>query len=134
VWTVDGLRLQTLRFVAPVADGKPLFEARSDAELPSFRRNLAPSEIVDFVVDSLARAGWQRVEARDIQPAAFGAHSGFRFVLDFTNEGGLEMRGLALGAVVGEKLHLILYTGARLHYYARHAPDVERIFESIEAP
>ena len=44
---------------------------------------------------------------------------------------GLEKQGFALGAVIDEKLHMIIYSGTRLHYYPKLKDEVERLVRSI---
>ncbi len=42
------------------------------------------------------------------------------------------MDGLVAGAAIEDKLSLILYTGARIHYYPKHRDHVEQLLASIE--
>ena len=41
------------------------------------------------------------------------------------------MSGIVAGAVVDEKLHLIVFTAPSVHYFGSRAADVERIIESV---
>lgn len=131
LWTVDGPALQALRFFEPIGDGDPLFAAQGSDELPVFSSHMTASEIQEFVVHSTQRGGGARVAARELRPWRLGSLEGFRFELDFLNESGLEMTGIVAGAVAGEKLYLIAYTGARAHYFPKYATHVERLLASV---
>lgn len=133
-WTVDGPGLEALQLFVGLGDGDPLFDRPAfgpDKPRPRYRAGMTPSEIQEFVVDSLARSGKARVQASDLRPAPFGAASGFRFELRFVNGEGLEMAGTVMGAVVAERLQLLLYSGAAAHYFPKYREEVERLFDSI---
>ncbi len=135
-WTVDGPGLEVLRFFKGLDDGDALFArpagTAKDIKFPAYRAGMTASEVMEFVIDSLGRAGAAEVEARGLQPAQFGSVPGFRFELTFATGNGLEMSGLAAGAVIEDVLHLILYTGARIHYFPKYREEVERLLGSIE--
>jgi hypothetical protein len=42
-----------------------------------------------------------------------------------------QRQGLVVGAVVEERLQLIMYTGVKTHYFPKHKEHVERIIQSI---
>ncbi len=136
LWTVDGPGLEALRFFKGLGDGDALFirpaGMAKEIKFPVYRAGMTASEVMEFVVDSLGRAGAAEVAARGLRPARFGAVPGFRFELSFATANGLEMSGLAAGAVIEDALHLILYTGARVHYFPKHRDDVEHLLGSIE--
>lgn len=135
VWTADGPGLQSLRFYADLVEGERLFTPRGggadDETFPTYRSDMAITEIMEFVVDSLARSGANGVEGRGLRPAAFGAAPGFRFELSFASASGLRYTGVAIGAVVDGRLHLILYSGTETHYFPKYRDDVERLFASV---
>jgi hypothetical protein len=133
LWTVEGALLHALRFFDGVEDGDALLRALGgDQELPRFRAGMAATEVQELLVDTLAATGAGGVEAQRLRPAAFGAWRGFRFEFAFLNTDGLEIDGLAAGAVDGERLYLIVYTGARRHYFSAYRDEVERILDSVQ--
>jgi len=131
LWTVDGPSLQAIRFVKGLEDGEYLFKGKEEEKAPKFNRRMSPSEIVEFVVDNLTAVGAQDVKAANLRPEKFGNHQGFRFQLTFASKEGLEEEGFVVGAVVKERLLLIMYTGVKAHYYPKHKEHVERIVQSI---
>jgi hypothetical protein len=62
---------------------------------------------------------------------ALPAADGFRFDLIYLQRTGLEAQGLVAGAVLKDKLYLILYTGARAHDFPRYRDHVERMIQSV---
>lgn len=135
LWTVDGPLLQSIYFSPGIADGKPLFElprGEDDVEMPVFRSGQQPSEIVELIVDSLARIGAQQIETRNARPAKFGGADGVRFAFSYLSEAGLEREGIAASAVVDDLLYVIIYSGAKTHYFPKYRDEVERLIDSIE--
>jgi hypothetical protein len=89
------------------------------------------SEVSEFVVDSLSRLGNGEVEARNLRPASFGSLPGFRFELAYLSKNGLAFDGMAVGTVKGGVLYMVLFAGARSHYFPKYKDAVERLFDSI---
>lgn len=135
LWTVDGPGLQALRFFDAVGDGESLVDATSGQKtLPKFSKGMTPNEVQELLVDTVVAMGGASVKATGLRPFRFGALPGFRFDLAFIDKNGLELQGLAAGAIKGDRLYLILYTGARLHYFPRYRDAVERILASVQTP
>ena len=132
LWTVDGPALQALRFFEPIDDGDSLFSRAGDDKLPSYRAAMSETEIQEFIVHSFERAGAAQVETMGLRPWRAGALSGFRFEMSFLSNNGLEMLGTVAGAVHGQKLLLITYTGTRVHYFPRWQEVVDRVLASIQ--
>ena len=130
-WTIDGYALQALRFYA-VPDGAML-SGRVDPEgkAPAFHKAMLPNEIQEFFVETVAGAGWAHVKPSGLKPAKFGSLPGFRFSFTMVEEDGLEYEGMVKGVVKDDELHLILYSGTKLHYFPTHKKTVEKIFASI---
>ena len=131
MWTVDGPALESVRFYQGLTEGDRLFKADEEKKLPTYAPTMTASEVMEFVVDSLSRGGSGNVTATALRPADFGAAPGFRFELSFTTADGLWFDGLAIGATIDGKLHLILYSGARQHYFPKYKDEVERMIGTI---
>lgn len=138
-WTVDGYPLQALRFHA-VPDGQSLVPNRSTwgklippkDKTPVFRKTMTPNEVQEFVVETLSNRGGVNVKASRLKPAKFGKLPGFRFSFSMTDDDGLEFDGMALGTIKNDELHIIVYSGTRMHYFPTYKRQVERIFKSIK--
>ena len=142
VWTIDGPELNSLRFIKDVGDGETLLgravfapgpagSQTAEDRQPRFRMTMTPSEIMELVVDTWSLLGASKIEATSLRPAKFGTADGFRFDLAFVAADGVETRATAAGAVVKDRLQLIVYSGTRLHYFDRHRPTVDRLLESV---
>ena len=113
-------------------DGDSLLEGDDDKKLPLFRKDMSETEIMEFVVDSFAVAGMAQVTPANLRPLQFGDHPGFRFEFTYDTESGLAMQALVVGMIEKERLYLIMYTGTREHYFAKHVNDVEAMIGSIK--
>ena len=134
MWTVDGSGLESVQFLNGLADGEALIQAAAAANSPkrmTFRKTMTPSELAELLADTLTSAGAQHVAVTSLGPHQFGSASGFRCELAFTSKGGLAKQGLAAGAIINDRLYLVLYTGAKLHYYEAHRADAEKIIQSV---
>jgi hypothetical protein len=154
MWTVDGPSLEALFFVDGLTDGDTLFRSSRDAaKQATYRSGMTPTDIVEFVVVSLESAdraatltvvnagttmlredqmGAAMVESKDLRPTRFGRLPGFRFDLSFLSPEGLEREGIVVGTMHEDKLYLILYLGAREHYFPKYRDQVEELIASIE--
>jgi hypothetical protein len=133
LWTIDGAGLEAIWFYAGIDDGDALIESVGEEDdAPRFDSDMRPNEVMELVVDSLGLTGAVKVEATGLRPAEFGSVKGYRFELTFQTAEGLIKRGLAVGTVQEEKLQLIVYMAAELHYYDKYLDEAERIFASVE--
>jgi hypothetical protein len=132
VWTVDGMFLDSLQFTAALENGDKLYDISGKEDVPLFRSNMTESEVMEFVADSFAAAGAQKIETRNLAPAPFGPLAGFRFDMTFQSENGLDKLGTVLGTLKDGELYLIIYSAAAQHYYPLHKPAVEKLLASIQ--
>jgi hypothetical protein len=131
VWTVDGPGLEAIQFLRGLADGEPLFRAADAQKRMTFRTTMSPSELAELLVDGLTSTGAQNVTVTNLGPQKFGSVDGFRCELTFMTKTGLAKQGMAAGSIVKDQLYVVLYTGAKLHYYQAHRNDAEKIVQSI---
>lgn len=137
LWTVDGSGLQSITFVKGVADSQPVVRGliqggAPEDKRPKFRKGMTPSEIMELLVDSYALFGNQKIETANLRPAKFGTADGFRFEMTFVLRSGLEMQALAAGVVVKDRLHALIYSGTRAHYFPKYRDTVERVLASVQ--
>jgi len=139
LWTVDGPALQSLRFMKDVGDGQSLLGRSVSSEerevpedkQPRFRATMTPTEIVELVADTWSLFGASKIRATGLRPAKFGTVDGFRFELAFVWGDGAEAEATAAGAVIKQRLQLIMYSGTRLYYFDKYRVTVDRLLESI---
>jgi hypothetical protein len=135
-WTVDGAPLAAVRFVTGLDQDESLFVAswlKRGSEPPKFKSFMTTAELMTFVVDSLNLVrGVREVRGSNLQVRPFGGLEGFAFDLTYLFENGLEGAGAVVGVMKDRKLQLIMYTGARMHYFPKYRADVDRIIDSIQ--
>ncbi len=135
VWTVDGVGLQSLNFTTGVADGEVLYSGIATSlksPLPKFNKNMTPLEIKDFLMTSFTAVGALGVQTQDFRPVTIDDTTAYRAEFSYTMEDGLDRKGFSIGFVKDEKLNLITYAGAKLHYFSKHKDDVERMLAKIK--
>jgi hypothetical protein len=112
--TMDGAALNQL-YLASLSPGAPLFyPAGVDREAPNvvYRADMSESEMVEFVVDSLAQT-YQAPQSNNLRPEAFAGQPGVRFEVAMRTSAGLDMSATALVSRAGEKLNLLLFVAPR---------------------
>ena len=132
LWTVDGPFLQALHLVDPVNDGEPLFERSPETKGLTFHRGMTAIEIKELVEDTWGATGAQKIETEYFKPFKFSGQQGFRFELTFLATNGLEKQALVVGSVIDNKLYLIVYSGARAHYFPKYKGAVEKLIASVK--
>ena len=138
VWTLDGPRLQYILFVKGIEEGERIFpeSARSLAAekkdtFPKFRKGMSLLEVSELFEASLARVKAQNIAIAEFAPARFGGKDGFRFTFTYRTKSGLNMRGIATGALRDGKLFMVIYRGTELFFFDRSKDDFEQILASL---
>ena len=132
-WTLNGPLLDSLTFVGGLEPGKTIVRQRrrEERQVPLYRADMTPQEIAS-VIESFyrIRAGSVRFEMTGLRPRTFLGHPGFQFDFNHLDSSETERQGRAVGAIVGERLYLVLLEGTRMHYFPAALPEFERIVES----
>ncbi len=130
--TIDGPALNQLYITDGLAPGEALVRAvRAETRTPTYRANMSPTELVEFVSDSVSLFGYQRVTTRNLRPGQFAGGEAIRFDIAAQTRPGLDINGTALIAEHGGKLYLILYLAPAEHYYGASLAEVEQIMGSV---
>ncbi|MEQ1618398.1 MAG: hypothetical protein ABL883_08655 [Terricaulis sp.] len=133
VLTIDGRGLNQL-FAADVAPAGSLVRtADKDTPKPTYRADMSDTEVVEFVVDSLAAMGFLEPTSAGLRPQSFVGASGVRFDISSRSETGLNYSGTAIAARAGERLHLLIFLAPTEHYYSTFASEIEAVFASATA-
>ncbi|MBW3560069.1 MAG: hypothetical protein KY446_11365 [Proteobacteria bacterium] len=129
--TIDGPLLNRLYFASGLRPGEWMVRpARREQPTPVYRSNMSPTELIEFVSDSVAALKYQRVETSGLAPARMGDNDALRFDLKAQTEQGLDMSGSAIVAERGGQLYLILYLAPTEHYFGAGRAEVESIMNS----
>ncbi len=127
--TMDGPALNQL-YLASIAPGASLFRhADRDTPAVTYRADMGDTELVEFVIDSLA-VTYQDPQAAALRPQALAGAPGIRFDIGARTQAGLNMSGTGLVARAGDKLNLIVFLAPSEHYFGAFQPEVESIIAS----
>jgi len=133
-WTSNGIGLDALTFYVGIRNGESLiaFQGGSLRRPPTFRGAMLPTEIVELYEETVTRDG-STFRLERLTPAPFAGAQGFRFEFTIVRKGDdVTLRGFAHGAVVKDRLYLVVFRAPRIHYYARHLPRAEAVARSAQ--
>jgi hypothetical protein len=136
-WTLDGLTINELTFYGGIIDGKPLFREadKINAPLPKFNKTMLPPDVATLLESSYRVAlGTSLMTIESIEPSTFAGAQGFKFSYSFAVSDEVKRRGVARGAVIGDKLYLITYEAPRIHYFDRDLESFNKIADSARFP
>lgn len=128
--TIDGVMLNQL-YVATIEPGGSLIKiADRDTPRPTYRSDMGDTEMVEFVIDTLATFGYQEPTSTALRPQQLAGQPGVRFDITCRTQPGLNIAGTALVARSGNDLNLLLFLAPAEHYYGAFASDVDAVFAS----
>lgn len=131
-WTLDGAALQHILFVKGIGNDEVPWRTGGDPDsVPKFRKGMSAIEIRELIQATMANEDFQNIRIADLKPAIFGGHPGFSFAMTMTSKKGLDMKGVAQGAVIKDKLYMTIYRGTALHFFDRGLADYEKIAGSL---
>lgn len=131
--TVDGPLLNRLYLSEALAPGDFIVRRTTkERPTPTYRAGSSPTELVEFVADSVSALEFQRVETAGLRPAKFGGSDALRFDIAAQTKEGLEIAGAAEVAEIAGKLHVILYLAPKEHYFAATLTEVESVMGSVK--
>ncbi len=136
-WTLDGLSINELTFYGGILDGKTLFREadKVNAPLPKFNKTMLAPDIATLLESSYRVAlGTSLMQIESIEPSTLAGSPGFKFTYSFAVQDEVKRRGVARGAIIGDKLYLITYEAPRIHYFDRDVDSFNKIADSARFP
>ncbi|HUP67280.1 MAG TPA: hypothetical protein VM145_03590 [Sphingomicrobium sp.] len=135
-WTLNGPILDGMSFVTGLKSGHYLIRQRktADQQVPKFRADMTAPEVA-AMLESLYRVRGGAVDFKtlSLQPRPFlAAANGFQLDYEHLDDDEVWRKGRAVGAVINDRLYLILLDAARSHYYGATLPDFEAIVASAQ--
>jgi hypothetical protein len=135
VWTLDGVALNELYFVSGLIAGEPLYREanKKDNPLPKFRAGMQLTDIPEFYESSTRVVlGVSSFTISGVEPFKFGGNDGVKFSYEYAlANSALTRKGVAVGTIVQNKLHLISFTAPTLYYFDRDRSRAEAIMASV---
>ncbi|MBY0562628.1 MAG: hypothetical protein K2P58_00480 [Hyphomonadaceae bacterium] len=127
--TRDGRTLNDL-YLGSIAPGGSLFRpADRDTPAVTYRADMSDTELVEFVIDSLATV-YQEPQSTALRPQTLAGDAGVRFDISARRETGLNISGAALVARQGDTLNLIVFLAPSEHYYGAYSAEIDAIMAS----
>jgi hypothetical protein len=129
--TIDGPLLNNFYLTEGLAVGRSVVRTTQKSRpMPIVRPNMTETEMVEFVVDTVAAFGYEGVNSADLRPGRFGSVEGVRFDLTAKTDEGLNLSGTAQVAEVNGKIHVMLFVAPSEHYYQALKPEIDAVFAS----
>lgn len=139
LWTLDGPALQHILFVKGAKDGEVIWPVpageRAKAEkkdFPVFRKGMNAIEISELFQATMAHEKFKNLKMDAVRPQTVGEKSGFTFQFTCQSESGLQVEGIAAGTVIEDRLYMVIYRGAKLHYFDRGLADFRKMLETLQ--
>ena len=132
-WTVNGRSLDSLTFFADIEDGEPLATMRDKDDMPIYKSDMLPDEIVELFESTIVLVLEASISSGgELKPRKIGTEAGFEYSFQFSTPDDVIRRGRVYGVVVAGKLNLFFYQAARMHYFKRSEPEVRTIIDSVQ--
>ncbi len=132
-WTVNGAPLDLVRFFTGLAPGQPMIQVKGQAaqkRMPTFQAKMQPEEIVEMY-EALVTSDGNTFKRDKLAPCAFAGGDGFRFEFTLVRKSDeVTLKGAGWGVVRNDKLYLMVFQAARIHYYPDLLPKVEAMAAS----
>lgn len=132
-WTADGAYLNSIMFFGDIEDGKTLVKVPDEAQFPVYEAGMLPNEILEITRSTIAKMyGTTISDDGTLAPFKTKAGMGFQFSFEFADKEGLAHKLLATAILKDKQLDLVIYQAAKMYYYERDLPDVQRMMQSID--
>ena len=126
-WTKNGPLLDTVAFVGGLPDGKALAkqERKADQQVPTFRANMSPDDLVSMIEGSYRVGGVSVFDVVSVEPVNFLGHPAIKMDYSYVAGDSLARKGRCVMAVSGSKLYLMKLEGAASHYFDAESPEFD---------
>jgi hypothetical protein len=132
-WTLNGPYLDSMSFVTGLKSGRYIIRQlrREAQQVPKFRSDMTAPEIT-AMLESFYRvkAGTVDLRTTSLKPRTLMGYPGFQWDFDHLDQDEVWRRGRTVGAVIGDRLYLILLDATRMHYFDNAQGDFEAVVNS----
>jgi hypothetical protein len=136
IWTLDGISLNELTFMAQIGNGEPLYRERDKKNnpLPKFKSDMLPTDLVElFEASSRIVLQTSLFEITNVEPTKISGKDAVRFSYRFVTRGDeLARQGEAVAANVDGKFYLANFVAPSIHYYDRDLPKFRALTNSLK--
>lgn len=133
-WTQNGPLLETIVFVGGLPEGKALRKQKkkSDQQVPKFRADMSPQDLVSMVEASYRTLGVTVFDIESVEPVDFLGGKGFDVRFTYAPTNGISKKGACVLRVVDKKLYAMKLDGVSSHYFAAAMPEFEQMVASAK--
>jgi hypothetical protein len=132
-WTLNGPYLDSMSFVTGLKSGRYIIRQlrREAQQVPKFRSDMTAPEIT-AMLESFYRvkAGTVDLRTTSLKPRTLMGYPGFQWDFDHLDQDEVWRRGRTVGAVIGDRLYLVLLDATRMHYFDNAQGDFEAVVNS----
>ena len=132
-WTLNGPYLDSMSFVTGLKSGRYIIrQLRRDAQqVPKFRSDMTAPEIT-AMLESFYRvkAGTVDLRTTSLKPRTLMGYPGFQWDYEHLDQDEVWRRGRTVGAVIGDRLYLVLLDATRMHYFDNAQGDFGAVVNS----
>ena len=131
-WTRNGPLLETIAFVGGLPEGKTLRKQKkkSDRQVPLFRADMTPQDLVSMVEASYRTRGVTVFDVESVEPVDFIGGKGLNVRFKYAPNNGISKKGSCVMRVVDRKLYVMKLEGVSSHYFDAAVPEFERMVAS----
>ncbi|MBX9576094.1 MAG: hypothetical protein K2X07_10695 [Caulobacteraceae bacterium] len=130
--SLDGPLLNRLYLTEGLIDGDVMVRSpRRESRTPVYASSMSVNEQVEFVAQSLALLGYERVETSGLRPVEVSGVRGARFDVVAQTSGGLQVKGIGQVVRAGEKLYVALYVAPAEHYFDASKGSAEQAMTTL---
>lgn len=128
-WTRNGPLLETITFVGGLPEGKALVKQRkkSDRQVPLFRADMTPQDLVSMVEASYRTRGVTVFDIESVDPVDFLGGQGLNVRFKYAPNDGISKKGTCVMRVVDGKLYAMKLEGVASHYFDAARPEFDRM-------
>ena len=133
VWTRDGVLLDRLILVPGVMNGGTLFKSTHESLVyPEFRAGMLPNEVADLTVSSVQKllGTDAAVTMAHLRPHRLGEQRAVMFDLEIEAGEMPRRQGRVLAFVSSDRLYMLVYIAAAIHYFDKHWEQALAVMES----
>lgn len=129
--TIDGPLLNNFYLTEGLSVGRSMVRTTVKSRpMPVVKSGMSETELSEFVIDTVAAFGYEQVNSQNLRPAKFGTADAVRFDISAKTDAGLEVSGTSQVALVGGKLHVMLFLAPSEHYYPSLTSEIDAVFAS----
>ena len=131
-WTLNGPLLETVGFVSGLPEGKSLLRQRKkdDAQVPVFRADMTPADLVSMVESSYRVGGVAVFDVDRVDTTPFLGGTGIRMHYHYSPGEGIGKKGSCVLRIVERRLFLMTLEGVTSHYFDKAQSEFDQMVAS----